>query len=539
MSKNNSSKWGLIKKALYIWAYQYHFIIPRKILKGYIHKYHTESENISKFGKRFFDPNSAEDYNQWLSFQTYRVAKENFDITFIGNDLTQQDELHYPRKEMKLLDLSGIKSKYICITSNNCRLYEPFESYLNECTKYDITYFDNDRIDEKGNRCCPWLKPDFSYDTLRGFNYIGSTWVIRRDLLDQFNGGKWEPYRWLLELSDQTVSFGHVSKVLYGDSENKECRLSEVKEYLNFHSIQAAPEQIENSVCVKMNYRLAECPLVSIIIPTKDGKGILKTCLDSVFETTTYKNLDIIIADNGSTEQETISYFEEIQALHSNVHVFDCRGPFNFSLINNRAVFQHAHGDYIVLLNNDISVITPDWIEKMLAYAQQKHVGSVGAMLYYPDGTIQHAGVITGKGGGLGAHRYYRKPHDSIGYMHTLEIANDVSCCTAACLMVSKEKYEEVKGMNEELAVQYNDVDFGLRLLNCGYYNVFLPDVKMIHDESKSRGIDKNQSAVDRYVNEVEYAKEHYAEWIEHDPFYNDQFDKNYDYMLIAGKGSN
>ena len=211
--------------------------------------------------------------------------------------------------------------------------------------------------------------------------------------------------------------------------------------------------------------------------------------------------------------------------------------PFNFSIINNKAV-EYSHGEYVVLMNNDTEVITKDWLEKMLGYAQQENVGSVGVKLYYGDDSIQHGGIITGKGGGF-AHRYYRKAHDEKGYMHTLDIPNDVACCTAACLMVSKKKYLEVGGMNEELTVQFNDVDLGLKLLEHGYFNVFIPNVELYHYESKSRGIDKDPKAVERFMSEVNYAKENYAKWLVHDPFYNDNFDKNYDYMLIVGTGSN
>lgn len=537
MSENNSSKWGLIKKAFYIWAVQYHFVIPKEILKGYVHKYHTESDNISKYGQRFYDPSKAEEYHKWLSFQTYDEIKKPVDITLIGNDLDQVSGTSYPKQNMSILDLQEIKSDYVCITGNGCRMYETFDQYLGECSRYDVTYFDNDVIDDQGSRTEPALKPDFSYDTLRGFNYIGRCYAVRTELLKQFAGQSWNPYRWLLELSDQNVSFGHISKILYGDAEAAENGYDTVQAYLQAHQIKASIKQLKDG-CVKVEYDLQARPLISLIIPTKDGKDVLQVCIDSIFAKTSYPNYEIVIADNGSTKEETKEYFQQIQKAHDNIHVFDCSGPFNFSKINNQAVFEHAKGEYAVLLNNDTSIISEDWLEQMVSYAQLKHVGSVGVLMYYPDGSIQHGGVITGKGGGF-AHRYYRKPADTHEYMHTLTVPNDVACCTAACLMISKKKYEEVKGMNEELTVQFNDVDLGIRLLDHGYFNVFLPDVKLIHYESKSRGVDKEQSAVDRYVSEVEYAQKHYAKWIAHDPYYNDQFDKNYDYMLIVGNGSN
>ena len=289
--------------------------------------------------------------------------------------------------------------------------------------------------------------------------------------------------------------------------------------------------------CAHVSYPLVGTPLVSIMIPTKDGKEDLQRCINSIYHKSTYKNFEIVIIDNNSEKEETFEYFETLKKEHDNITIQRLEIPFNFSKLNNEAV-NISKGEYVVLLNNDTEIITENWLEKMLSYAQRDNVGSVGVKLYYGDGTIQHGGVISGKGGGF-AHRYYRKPHDEIGYMHTLDIPNDVVGCTAACLMLSKKKYLEVGGMNEELTVQFNDVDLAIKLLNQGYYNVFLPDVELYHYESKSRGIDKNKDAVNRFFDEVKYAEEHYGEWLEHDPYYNDNFDKNYDYMLKVGTGSN
>jgi len=529
---------GLIKKALYIWIVQYHFVIPRKILSGYIHKYRTESENIAKYGKRFYDPEDAGEYNQWLSFQTYQSISMPVSISFIGKNLSALTNLSFPKQAMDHLDLSHIVTEYVCIVGDGCYFYDVFEQYLGECTKYDIVYFDHDEINAAGNRSHPMLKPDFSYDTLRGYNYIGHCWIVKTSQLKQFDGQNWCPYRWLLELSDQKLAWGHIEKVLYGDSELLQSEMTVLQQYVTDHDIPAEIQQMSDGVSTLVNYKLARKPLISIVIPTKDGVDVLDVCLKSIIAKSTYDHYEIVIADNGSILPETQKYFQKIQQEHDNIHVFSCPGPFNFSAINNQAVFDHANGEYVVLLNNDTSIITEDWLEKMVSYAQQKHVGSVGTLMYYPDGSIQHAGVITGKGGGF-AHRYYRKPGNTKDYMYSLTVPNDVAGCTAACLMLSKQKYQEVHGMNEELAVQFNDVDLEIKLLEKGYFNVFLPNVKLTHYESKSRGIDKDKTAVERYVNEVEYAQIHYAKWIEHDPYYNDQFDKNYDYMLIVGKGSN
>ena len=533
--KNNSSKLGLIKKALYIWAVQYHFVIPKEILKTYIHKFKHESENISKYGQRYYDPSSVEEYNKWLTMQEYDYSDTLFtDITFVGRNVSGLNTNGLASVSMKKLDTSRIHTKYTCLVNEGIHLYEPFFSYLNQMNDADVIYFDHD-VYQDGQRRDPKCKPDFSYHLLRGFNYIGNLIIVKTELLKQFDRTDINIYEYVLELSDQKVNWKHISKILYGDSECDCFDVYPLKKYIDQHHIDCKLNM--HLDCAYLSYPVKDKPLVSIMIPTKDGVDDLKKCIDSIFEKSTYKNFEIIIIDNNSEKEETFTYFKKLKEEHDNVFVHALKIPFNFSIINNKAV-EYSSGEYVVLMNNDTEVITNDWLEKMLSYAQLENVGGVGVKLYYGDGTIQHGGVIAGKGGGF-AHRYYRKPHDEKGYLHTLDIPNEVACCTAACLMIPKKKYLEVGGMNEELSVQFNDVDLGLRLISHGYSNLFLPDVELYHYESKSRGIDKEKKAVERYVSEVDYAQKNYASWIEHDPFYNDNFDKNYDYMLKVGTGSN
>lgn len=525
----------LLQKAFRKWAVDYHFVIPPAILKQYVHKFLHESSNITKYSVRYYDPHDAVQYQEWLKLQQYAENKERFsDVTILTGNPSCREA--YPVSVQKdLLDLTGISTSYVCIMGEQVTLYPEFHAYLKECENYDLLYFDHDGM-KNGMRCEPVLKPDFSYNTLRGYNYIGSCWIVRTELLKPFEGQPWNPYRWLLELSDRKLKIGHIQKILFCDEADLTDDSAALKAYLQAHGIEADVAVNPDGISRTVWYHTGQ-PKVSIVIPTKDGKDVLKTCIDSIYEKTSYPNYEIIIADNGSEKQETLAYFHELEQMHANLKVFRIECPFNFSLINNRAV-EKADGEYIVMLNNDTSIITPDWLEKMLSYCTRDNVGSVGVKLWYPDDTIQHGGVIIGKGGAA-AHRYYRCPHDQKGYLYTLEMPNDVSCCTAACLMVKRKCWEELGGMNEELTVQFNDVDLALRLLKAGYYNVFLPEVELYHYESKSRGIDKDRKAVERYVSEVEYAKREWAEEILHDPFYNDNFDKNYDYQLIVGTGSN
>lgn len=525
---------GLIKKSYQKWAVEYHYRIPMPVLKMYVHKFFHESANIQKYDARYYDPENVEEYHKWLSLQEYEKTDTVFnDITVIGEDL--DSSMYKPLKvqNMSILDLDCISTSYVCISHKEITVYPELFGYLKYCEGKDLLYFDHDHL-VNGIRKDPVLKPDLAYDTLRGINYIGNLFLVRKELLKEFDGMPINAYAWLLRLTEKKIKVIHIEKILYADSYNKKDEVETAREYLG---TKADMEVLKDGIGRKVYYRLNGTPKVSIMIPTRDGADVLKTCIDSIYEKTSYSNFEIIIGDNNSEKEETFDYFKEIQEEHSNIRIVRIESPFNFSYINNRMA-ETATGDYLLLLNNDTSVITSDWLEKMLSYASQKHVGSVGVRLWYPDGTIQHGGVIIGKGGAA-AHRYYRCEQETKGYQYTLDIPNDVSCCTAACLMTGRECWKELNGMNETLTVQFNDVDYALRLLQHGYYNVFLPDVELYHYESKSRGIDKDPEAVKRFMSEVNYAKKEWAHQIQHDPFYNDNFDKNYDYKLIVGTGSN
>jgi len=524
------SKLGLVKKALYIWAVQYHFVIPKEMLRMYVHKFRHESENISKYDQRFYDPGDPVQYRKWLTMQEYNreavsdSVLSKFTVMGSGNE-----GISVPC----VSNLSDVKTDYVILCEGKITFYSQFVCYLRECLEYDLTYFDSDLIDGEGERYSPFCRPDFAYDTLRGYNCCGRCVVIKKELLEGYDGNL---YLLLLRLSDQ-IRFHHIPKILYGEREYvKKNESDTVREYLKEKGI--AADVIDNpdgeSHCVR--YCLDSYPKITIMIPTKDGKNVLKVCIDSILEKTDYPDYEIRIIDNNSEKQETFDYFHELERGYDNIHVMRLECPFNFSYLNNRCA-EKAEGEYLVLLNNDTSVVDGSWLKDMVSYASRPEVGSVGVLLYYPDDSIQHGGVISGKGGAA-AHRYYRaeKP---VEYGYTLTIPNDVSCCTAACLMVPKKKYMEVGMMNEELTVQFNDVDLGLRLYEAGYFNVFLPYVKLYHYESKSRGMDRTKEEMQRFMYEVNYAKEKWGKYIAHDPFYSDNFDKNYDFQLIVGTGSN
>lgn len=274
----------------------------------------------------------------------------------------------------------------------------------------------------------------------------------------------------------------------------------------------------------KIRYQIIGSPLISIVIANKDHVQDLKRCIDSIFEKSTYENFEIIVVENGSGEKSTWDYYEELQE-NEKVTVVRYEGTFNYSAVNNLGV-SHAKGEYVILLNNDTRVITVNWMEELLMYAQRPDVGAVGAKLYYEDKTIQHAGVVLA----LGAHRtaghsHYGQHRDNLGYMGRLCYAQNVSAVTGACLMVKRSVYDQVGGLDEGFAVSLNDVDFCLKLRQEGYLNVFTPFAELYHFESRSRGLDDSGERAQRYNRESEQFRKKWKEVLEAgDPYYNPNF---------------
>lgn len=269
-----------------------------------------------------------------------------------------------------------------------------------------------------------------------------------------------------------------------------------------------------------IEYEIFNDGLVSVIIPTRDNAADLKACIDSIYEKTIYENFEIIVADNGSEKEETFKLFEYYTRKYpQQFKVVRIDIPFNFSKINNLAV-QESKGEYLLFLNNDITVITKGWMKRMVSYAQQQHVGAVGAKLYYPDNTIQHAGVLLGMGGVAG-HGHVGYPRGDYGYFGKLVTTNNYSSVTAACMMVKREDFDRVNGFEEKLTVAFNDVDFCLKLYEAGKYNVWLHNVELYHYESKSRGAEDTYSKYKRFNSEIKYMKDHWLKYIKNDPYYN------------------
>lgn len=425
-------------------------------------------------------------------------------------------------------------------------LYE-VAKVLNKNKKVDFIYSDEDKINLKGQRCEPYFKSDWSPDTLLSNNYLCHFVVMRKKILDQIGGERSEydgaqDFDLFLRFTEKTKEIYHIPKILYhwriipgSTSENITAKTYALD--AGKHALEKALERRKIKASVDsngdgtyiINYKINN-PLVSIIIPTRDYADILEVCLKSIYEKTTYKNFEIIIADNGSVEEKTKKLFGKYQNEHQNFKVIRLDCEFNYSYINNQAV-KKSKGEYILLLNNDTEVITPDFIEKMVGYASQEHVGTVGAKLYYKDNTIQHGGMVMGVHGVAG-HAYLNYGRDFGGYFGKLKAPCNYGGNTAACLMVARKKYDEVKGLDEKLSVNFNDVDFNIKLTDKGYYNVFLPQVELYHYESKSRGLDITKEKFEQTQKEAEYIRTKWKEKLLHDPFYNKNYSVNEIYML-------
>ena len=295
--------------------------------------------------------------------------------------------------------------------------------------------------------------------------------------------------------------------------------------------VKATVERVKDSYRVR--YALPEqLPLVSLIIPTRNGLDLLRTCVQSVLALTTYPHYEILIVDNGSDDPATLDWLADVQG-NQRVRVLRDDRPFNYSALNNGAV-RHARGELLGLLNNDLEVITPDWLDEMVSHALQPGIGAVGARLWYPDNTLQHGGVIVGLGGVAGhAHVHMARQH--AGYFGRTSLLSAFSAVTAACLVIRKSIFEEVGGLNEtDLAVAFNDVDFCLRVRELGYTNMLTPYAELYHYESATRGLDDTPEKSARFNREVEYMKQRWEPLLQHDPAYSPNLSLLYSDFSLA-----
>ena len=392
---------------------------------------------------------------------------------------------------------------------------------LNKDKTIDVFYSDEDKTDEyAAHYFYPHFKSDFNIDLLHANNYMCHFLAVRKSLVDtvgglneKFDGA--QDYDFVLRLTEHTKKIYHCPRILYhwrcsnqstaASQGNKMYAIHAGKAALNAHykrlGWNACAQEGAVDGWYQTKFTLKEEPLVSILIPNKDHTDDLDVCLNSFFERADYQNYEFIIIENNSVLPETFAYYEKIEKEHDNVKVVYWEAGFNYSAINNFG-FKFAKGDYIMLLNNDVELITPDIFQSMLGFCMRPEVGIVGAKLLYNDHTVQHAGVLVGAGG-LADHVFKGLHEDDPGYMGRAISSQDVSAVTAACLMVKKSVYEEVGGLEEEFQVAFNDVDFCLKVRKAGYLIVYDADVKLFHYESKSRGMEDTTERFIRFGNEM------------------------------------
>ena len=415
-------------------------------------------------------------------------------------------------------------------------LYEVVKM-INENDRPQVLYSDEDKITmDLSEHFQPHMKPDYNKDLLRSNNYITHFFVAERMLVEEVGGEDGEyngaqDYDLILKCTERAKGIAHIPRILYHWRVHKASTADNPASKM--YAFDAGKRAIEDHLkrCgeigkvshekdlgfYRVKYQVQGSPLISIIIPNKDQVESLDKCLRSI-EKSSYKNYEIIIVENNSTEDETFAYYKKIES--DAIRIVYWPDEFNYSAINNFGV-KHARGDYLLLLNNDVEVITTDWLEELTANCQRKDVGIVGARLYYPDDTIQHAGIVIGIGGVAGA-LFVGMPRMFTGYLHKAAIQQDLSAVTAACMMVKRSVYEELGGLEEELKVAFNDVDFCLRAREKGYLVVYDPNVELYHFESKSRGTEDSKEKIRRFQNEIEYMRSHWLELLKKgDPMYN------------------
>ncbi len=389
------------------------------------------------------------------------------------------------------------------------------------------------------------FKPDYAVDNLRANNYICHFSVFHRHLLDgselfrtKYDGS--QDHDMILRLTDKAKKVVHVPKLMYYWRSHAGSVASGIQ--AKTYAVDAAKGAVADHLrkhgythfkitstrafetIFKISYQIIGNPKISIVIANKDHEPDLRRCISSIMEKSTYDNYEIIIVENNSETPEIKKYYEELKE-DERIKIVTYEGSFNYSAVNNLGV-KAAEGEYILLLNNDTQVITVNWMEELLMYAQREDVGAVGAKLYYGDKTIQHAGVVLG----LGAHRtaghsHYMQHRENLGYMGRLCYAQNVSAVTGACLMVSRELFEKAGGLDESFAISLNDVDFCIKLREMGYLNVFTPFAELYHYESVSRGLDDQGEKAARYNEESARFREKWKEVLEKgDPYYNPNF---------------
>ncbi|ALM87173.1 glycosyl transferase family 2 [Bordetella sp. N] len=416
-----------------------------------------------------------------------------------------------------------------------------------------LVYSDEDKIDDKGHRFEPHFKPDWNYMLFLSYNMISHLGAYRTEMIRQVGGFRSgfegaQDYdlalRCIENLSASQIV--HVPRVLYHWRVHKDstAMAGDSKPYAAIAGERALNEHFKRTgtnataTLQPRGYYRAQfalpqsLPLVSLIIPTRNGENLVRQCIRSIRDKTEYPNYEIILVDNGSDDPSALRYFDEVAA-SDGIRVIRDDRPFNYSLLNNSAVAQ-ARGEFVALVNNDIEVISPGWLGEMMSIALQPGVGAVGARLLYPGGDLQHGGVILGLGGVAG-HSHKHISGNDVGYFFRAILTQELSAVTAACLLVRKSIYEAVGGLEEKaLTVAFNDVDFCVRVREAGYRNVYASYAELYHHESVSRGHEDSPEKVARFASEVDYMISRWTKVLSADPAYSPNLTQDFEDFSYA-----
>ncbi len=423
-------------------------------------------------------------------------------------------------------------------------LYEVVKA-INENPDVEFLYSDEDKITTIDKpRFEPHFKPDFSPDFLRANNYICHLSVFKKELMDKLEGERSkydgaQDFDIILRMSEKTKNIVHIPKVLYhwrvhenstakAGGEAKpyafEAGIPAIEDHLKRIGLKGKVEHGATLGTYHVRYDVIGNPKVSIIIPNKDGIDYLKVCINSILSLTTYKNYEIVIVENNSEKEETFKYYKEIEKNNKIKILYYPDKGFNYAKIINFGV-KNVDGEYIIQLNNDTELLTPEWLEEMIGFAQREDVGAVGVKMYYEDNTIQHAGLAVGVNT-VAAHLFKGIPRNQHGYFARESTTQNLSAVTAACIMAKKEIYEQVGYMDEKFAVAFNDVDFCLKIRELNKLIVYDPFVEFMHYESKTRGEENTPEKIKRFEGEIKRFLKKWDKFLkEGDPYFNINFD--------------
>ena len=533
-------------------------VFPREIKISVLVPLYNTPE---KFLREMIDSVVTQTYKNWELCLADGSDDKHTDVGRICQEYIEKDSRIKYQKIEKNLGISG--NTNVCFsmaTGNFIGLFDHDDvmhpSLLFECVKTvcekdaDYVYTDEATFTSPNldDLIVLHFKPDYSPDNLRANNYICHFSMFDADLLKktglfrpEYDGS--QDHDMILRLTEEAKHVCHIPKILYywrshpnsvaADIGAKTYAIDAAKRAVHDHmrDYYGIEVEVESTrafpTIFQIKYPINGEPLISIVIPNKDHVEDLRRCITSIEKKSTWKNYEIVVVENNSVEQRIRDYYKELES-DPKVKIVTYEGGFNYSSINNVGV-KETKGEYLLFLNNDTEVISPDWMEQLLMYAQRKDVGAVGAKLYYADNTIQHAGVVIG----LGAHRsaghtHYKMPREHLGYMGRLCYAPDVTAVTGACLMVKKSIYEEVDGLDESFTISLNDVDLCLKIREKGYLNIFTPFAELYHYESKTRGMEEGEK-LRRYERECAHFRDKWKEQLDAgDPYYNPNFSLDY-----------